>query len=385
MSTAIEAATLLEREEEMKKDNELYYYRLHVKDFLASEDFLFLPLAAKGLLFHCLMSCWANGSVPAPAEVLARLIGTPANQVAESLPPLLGTFFSEKDGRLTCPMLEKEYLWVENKSKKGTEAANKRWENERKSPKGECKRNAKAKRAQCHSESDTESESQSESDSDSESEEESIDATAPATLPPHPPSHPIVRIVDDDVAAGLRFLIASGEELGLSAYEAQKFVQEGCFIHFPGSSSQRLESLKDAIEQMRRTADTATGIINPYGLLKEVFQDIVRKKDYNRRAQSPEFSFLLYPDSDYEKWLPALVRGEDDVGYYSALDKLQRLQPLLTESQLVELARRVCALPQETRNGISLSDILTRTCQDIWRGVEAKDTSKKKAEEYDNF
>ena len=72
----------------MKRDS-LFYFRVLPKDFLASEDFILLSLEQKGLLFHAMMACWANGSLPEAPTDLGRILALPRNRSKSCSPPSL--------------------------------------------------------------------------------------------------------------------------------------------------------------------------------------------------------------------------------------------------------------------------------------------------------
>lgn len=276
----------------MKKNNRLFYYRLHTKDFLASEDFLLLSLEAKGLLFHCLMSCWANGSLPASPPELARLISAPPEQVNSILPTLLSTFFREKRGRLTCPLLEAERRRTKETSKKNTEAAYERWKEEKKHQDDTCARIADAKQTHCYSE-----QQQQEEKKHSEHPEHQ-----PPTLPPHeeptwysPPA--AAAVPEFPTVAQFRLgssvlEILTGAGIGLTPRDATTFIESGFYRDScMGNSSRQLEFLKEAVVALQLKITSGKKINSSFGLLKTLYLAIVAEKAGPPRPKNWEDSF----------------------------------------------------------------------------------------------
>jgi uncharacterized protein YdaU (DUF1376 family) len=119
----------------VKPTGEYPFLSIEVKRFIGEEAVDLLPLDAFGLLTRCIFRAWREGSVPATAADLARLVGSTTNKI-ERLLPSVSAFYVEDNGRLTFPLVEKERERVTgmlaDKSRAGTRSAQKRAEDKKK-------------------------------------------------------------------------------------------------------------------------------------------------------------------------------------------------------------------------------------------------------------
>lgn len=72
---------------------------------MANISYRIMSLAERGLMDSMRRECWVNHAVPAAPDLLAKVLGFPADEVRNALPAVM-PFFTEMEGRLICPELE---------------------------------------------------------------------------------------------------------------------------------------------------------------------------------------------------------------------------------------------------------------------------------------
>ena len=105
-------------------------YQEYASDMLARIEYRTLTLPQRGLLYSMRMECWVNQYLPESPDVLARILGFGAAEIAAELPYVM-PFFAVEDGRIFSPELEayREHLDERRKRQSdGAKATNqKRW------------------------------------------------------------------------------------------------------------------------------------------------------------------------------------------------------------------------------------------------------------------
>jgi len=320
----------------MKRTENFFCFSITPKDFLSSEDFLLLSFEAKGFLFHALLSCWANGSLPAAPPDLGRLLGAPPEQIAELLPTLTRYFATDNKGRLTCPILDAERRRVREVSLSHQKLADKRWDEKRRK---DAEADEKAREQQKRNQDDTcvrnavadanamPSDSYSGSDSGSERE------LSPPPTTTSPPPAPTPEVAADDSSRVLEYLTASGKEFGLTPWEAKKLIDE----NGNGSGLTKGDWGK-IVNEMRDQAQTMK-IRNAYAFMKVLVEDRRNEKAFNAEHPAPparETSPLTLPDEDTAQRLTwTLEPGGDRDG---GLRMLEAFAPSWGEAERVSFA-----------------------------------------------
>lgn len=313
----------------MKQFENFFCFSITPKDFLASEDFLLLSLEQKGLLFHALLTSWANGSLPAAPAELGRLLGAPPEQIAELLPSLT-RYFSANGDRLTCPSLDAERRRVQQVSKKHKKSADDRWAEERRK-REEKEKEAREKQKQnqhdaCARNAGADANAMpSESESDSDSEIEPLPAAASLPLGAPPAKRP-------DAAAD--FLTTAGQELGLSVFEVNKVLEE----ENGNGKWLTLQGWKEVIERMRARSRTHK-IDNPPGLLRTIADDVREERAFNidhPAPAPPPPSPLSIQDDDAEQLAWHLEPGGDRE---AGLKLLETFAPSWGEAERADFVR----------------------------------------------
>ena len=94
-------------------------YLEYASNRLAKREWRCMTLAEKGLSHHMRCEYWANGSLPADPQVLAKTLGLPTDEVIRNLTDNVRSDFLEEDGELHCHALEKyrEKLEANKKAK----------------------------------------------------------------------------------------------------------------------------------------------------------------------------------------------------------------------------------------------------------------------------
>lgn len=136
------------------------WFKFYATDYIMDDDLLVLPPEAEGLLVRIWCLCWRDGSAPADPELLALATRLRARYVRKHLPSVLPFFRVESDALFSARM-ERERSENEARNEIATtlarNAANVRWERERreKSGNGDARRNAvrNAERNACQSQS----------------------------------------------------------------------------------------------------------------------------------------------------------------------------------------------------------------------------------------
>jgi uncharacterized protein YdaU (DUF1376 family) len=81
-------------------------FQEYASDWLASRIFRECNLAERGLLMTMRLECWANQSVPANPESLARVLGFSKSEIEAAFSARVQSFFAESGGQLVCPELD---------------------------------------------------------------------------------------------------------------------------------------------------------------------------------------------------------------------------------------------------------------------------------------
>ncbi|MGD1047606.1 MAG: hypothetical protein ABR899_02495 [Candidatus Krumholzibacteriaceae bacterium] len=310
----------------MKATENFFCFSITPKDFLASEDFLLLSLEQKGLLFHAMLICWANGSIPAAPAELGRLLGAPPEQIAELLPSLT-RYFSTKGDRLVCPFLDAERHRVREVSRKHKKAADDRWAEERRK-KEEEKEKARKKQEQNQHDACARNAGADANAIPSESESESESESQPAAASPPQGARP-AGIPD----AAADFLTTAGEELGFSAFEVHKVLDE----ENGNGNRLTLAGWKEVVKRMRDRSRTHA-LTNPPGLLRTIAGDVREERKFNAEhpeAPPPPPSALTIPDDDAEQLAWNLEPGGDRE---AGLKMLETFAPSWGEAERADFA-----------------------------------------------
>ena len=81
-------------------------YSEYASNRLAKREWRCMTLAEKGLSHHMRCEYWANGSLPADPQVLAKTLGLPTDEVIRNLTPNVLSDFHPEDGELHCHALD---------------------------------------------------------------------------------------------------------------------------------------------------------------------------------------------------------------------------------------------------------------------------------------
>ena len=92
----------------MEKSNlrPLPAYQEYATDMLANRTFRLMGLAEKGLLWQMRMEYWANNSLPASVDVLAKTLGLSTSEVLDVFSPSVQSFFQNRGEGFYSPELE---------------------------------------------------------------------------------------------------------------------------------------------------------------------------------------------------------------------------------------------------------------------------------------
>lgn len=86
----------------MAQNRDAPAYQEYAAAMLAQISFRTMTLQERGLLFTMRLECWVNIQLPNNRIALAKVLGMPVNEVAESLPAVM-PFFEIVDGFIICP------------------------------------------------------------------------------------------------------------------------------------------------------------------------------------------------------------------------------------------------------------------------------------------
>ena len=89
----------------MAQNRDAPAYQEYAAAMLAQIPFRTMTLQERGLLFTMRLECWVNIQLPNNRIALAKVLGMPVNEVAESLPAVM-PFFEIVDGFILSPELE---------------------------------------------------------------------------------------------------------------------------------------------------------------------------------------------------------------------------------------------------------------------------------------
>ena len=98
--------------EPLKADKRpLPYFQCFSSDWMATEQYALMSASERGLLFSMLNATWVNGSIPANAAHLSRILQLDEDTVTKSLSPRVIYWFCTSpndETRLLCPELERQ-------------------------------------------------------------------------------------------------------------------------------------------------------------------------------------------------------------------------------------------------------------------------------------
>ena len=81
-------------------------YQEYATDMLANRTFRLMGLAEKGLLWQMRMEYWANNSLPASVDELAKTLGLSPSEVLDAFSPSVQSFFQNRGEGFYSPELE---------------------------------------------------------------------------------------------------------------------------------------------------------------------------------------------------------------------------------------------------------------------------------------
>jgi len=81
-------------------------YQEYATDILSNRAFRLMGLAEKGLLWHMRMEYWANNSLPANVDELAKTLGLSSAEVLDAFSPSVQSFFKNRGEGFYSPELE---------------------------------------------------------------------------------------------------------------------------------------------------------------------------------------------------------------------------------------------------------------------------------------
>lgn len=111
--------------------DELPYMKLWVNDLLADLGEMGLTDEELGIYTRFLLVAWKKGSIPADHAGRARLVTASAGRLKTLWLAIEHKWESDGNGGLVNPRQERERKAARSKSKKASDAANKRWDDER--------------------------------------------------------------------------------------------------------------------------------------------------------------------------------------------------------------------------------------------------------------
>jgi len=92
-------------------------YQEYAATILTSLSFRKMTLQDRGLLFTMRLECWENVRLPDTHNELAKVLGLPVGEIAESLSAVM-PFFDLQDGFIICPELEDYRAHLSDQRKK---------------------------------------------------------------------------------------------------------------------------------------------------------------------------------------------------------------------------------------------------------------------------
>lgn len=106
-------------------------FMFYASDAIADKNFRLMSLGERGLYLSMLCECWVNHSVPASNDALAKWLGFQTSEIQNTLTPRVLEFFTEENGELKSPELERYRKELEDRRKKqsigGKKGAEKKW------------------------------------------------------------------------------------------------------------------------------------------------------------------------------------------------------------------------------------------------------------------
>ena len=92
-------------------------YQEYAATILTSLSFRTMTLQDRGLLYTMRLECWVNMRLPSNDDELAKVLGLPVDEVAESLSAVM-PFFDFQDGFIICPEIEDYRTHLADRRKK---------------------------------------------------------------------------------------------------------------------------------------------------------------------------------------------------------------------------------------------------------------------------
>lgn len=99
-------------------------YQEYPAEILARLPFRVMSLQDRGLFCTMRFECWVNSQLPKHPDLLAKVLGLPADQVSTSLPAVM-PFFEIAGDSIICPELENYRKHLEDRNQKLSDAGKK--------------------------------------------------------------------------------------------------------------------------------------------------------------------------------------------------------------------------------------------------------------------
>ena len=80
-------------------------YQEYASSIMARVEYRVMRLDHRGLLYTMRLECWVNHTLPENPEMLSKILGFDAAEIASALPSVL-PFFTVKNGLISCPELD---------------------------------------------------------------------------------------------------------------------------------------------------------------------------------------------------------------------------------------------------------------------------------------
>lgn len=107
-------------------------FMFYASDAIADKRYRMMSLAERGLYLSMLCECWVNRIVPADPDAIAKWLGYPRDEIKSALTERVRFFFTQADGELTSPELERYRRELEARREKqstgGRKGAKTKWD-----------------------------------------------------------------------------------------------------------------------------------------------------------------------------------------------------------------------------------------------------------------
>lgn len=101
----------------MTQNRDAPAFQEYAAAMMARIEYRVMSLEGRGLLYTVKLECWVNGTLPADAPTLARVLSYPEEQIIHRLPEL-GPFIAIEEGVIRCPELDDYRAHLEQRREK---------------------------------------------------------------------------------------------------------------------------------------------------------------------------------------------------------------------------------------------------------------------------